>query len=800
MASLSSVMLSAGAGLLPDPDPAVGVALQIPPDLTAATDNYATTPIVSQFSGVITSAANLMLTTGTISSTQVIYGGQSYDSSFAPTPVFLPLPPGPYPSPATATVTISGSEVTAVNMVSVGRGYRVAEPPSVFFLDGVGTGASASAKIKEQPGPLSSETFQSLVSLGSSVFPALTDRIPAPLTTLDTYFDGARETWRSSQIYDTGDIVAFVVLPEYRDTVAYIAGDRVKFSGGAYQATTNTQAQPPTDTDFWQPISVPPLYYVAMMKNQAQPPPSSAAWQPTSAPFGLSSVVALDADTVMGQGDLTRFCQVFTTATAYISQTNSVIRGCNNSEILDQTFDPNLGGMTTLTTGALNQVSSDLAAFSRDLSALGTLISLANLDDLGLPGELLAQLGRVSGGLVPGVADNLLAAGLDSDRVADLARGDNTLSATQEKIAYTAMLAVTGDVLQQVLLLLKVRTAGITDMARLLDPRLLFPTSRGSLLCPNVSGLEPVYLPNGSVNTNLRQTLSNAEVSAYSGPNNTTGLQTLELIIPADQALANKALARSLSQIKNIASAELDALAAAAALVQTNQGLGLVESQTKTVPAVVTQTYKQDLVSASSPDGTIQLRDVVGVVTDTSIITGLTQVAAQISTIDTTVLSGIFDRMQDLLTGVYGSPYGPITIPAGPGAGSYANVDVALQALIAVAELEILALAAADPETVAATTAVWLDIAGSLQRQTINLSKAGVEFSQLLGDDLPAAMSFASSLHAFSLDPHTELFLTRVADPGTLSGQSTVASLREGRNIVALQQAGIQLDTQIPDR
>lgn len=800
MASLSSVMLSAGAGLLPDPDPAVGVALQIPPDLTAATGNYAATPIVSQFAGVITSAANLMLTTGTISSTQVIYGGAGYDGSDAPAPTFLPLPQGLYPSPAAATVTISGSEVTAVNMVSVGRGYRVAEPPSVFFLGGAGIGASASAKIKEQPGPLSSDTFQSLVSLGSSVFPALTDRIPAPLTTLDTYFGGAQETWRSGTVYDTGDIVAFVVLPEYRNTVTYIAGDRVKFSGGAYQATATTQASPPTDTDFWQPISVPPLYYVAMMKNQAQPPPGSAAWQPTSAPFGLSSVVALDADTVMGQGDLTRFCQVFTTATAYISQTNSVIRGCNNSEILDQTFDPNLGGMTTLTTGALNQVSSDLAAFSRDLSALGTLISLANLDDLGLPGELLAQLGRVSGGLVPAVVDNLLAAGLDSGRVADLARGNNTLSATQEKIAYTAMLAVTGDVLQQVLLLLKVRTAGITDMARLLDPWMLFPTSRGSLLCPNVSGLEPVYLPDGSVNTNLRQTLDNTAVLAYSGPNNTTGLQTLELIIPADQALANKALARSLAQIKNIASAELPALAAAAALVQTNQGLGLVESQTKTVPAVVTETYKQDLGSGSGPDGVIQLRDVVGVVTDASIITGLTRAAAQISAIDTTVLSGIFARMQDLLAGTYGGPYGPITIPAGPGAGSYANVDVALQALIAVAESEILILATGNPDTATTTTAVWLDIAGSLQRQTINLASAGIEFGDLVGDNLPAAMSFASSLHAFSQDPDTNDFLIAVSDLSTLSGQSTVASLREGRNIAALQQAGIQLDTQIPDR
>lgn len=781
------------------PDPQVGVALQIPPDLSSSTSGYAAIPIVNQFAGVITAAANLMIITGTVSNVQVIYGGAAYDGSDAPTPTFLPLPTGPYAEQATATVTISGSQVSAVNIVGAGRGYSATEPPSVLFLGGAGTSASASAKIKEQPGPLSSETFQDLIALGSSTFPALTDRVPSPLTTIDVYVDSDQDSWRSNTVYDIGDIVSFRVLPEYRNTVTYETGDRVKFAGEAYQATATSLATPPTDTAAWQNISVPPVYYVAVLKNQSQPPPASPAWQPLSAPYGLATVVSLDADTVMGSGDLTRFGQIFTSATAYIAQSNSVINSCNNSQVLDQTFDPDLGGMTTLTTGGLNQVSDDLPALALDLSQLGQLISLENLDDLGLPGELLAQLGRVSGGAVPGVSDLLLAAGLPLGRVSDLARGENTLSASEEKTAYTAMLGVTGDLLQQVMLLLKVRVPGVTDMARLLDPWVLFPTSRASLLCPNISGLEPVYLSNGSINTNLRQTLSNSVVSAYSGPNNTTGLQTLELIIPSDQALANKALARSLAQIKNISLTTLPELAAAAALVENNQGLGLVESQTQTVLPVVTETYKQDLGPGSNPNGTIRLTDVLGVVTDISIVTSLTQVAQDVGTIDTTVLSAIFDRMQDLLVGTYGGAYGPIIIPAGPGAGSYANVDTALQALIMVADSEISALAAANPDTAASSTATWLEIAQSLQRQTTNLRNAGIEFSDLIGNNLPAAMSFASGLHAFATDPEADQFLTTVADVTTMSGQSVVASLREGRNIAALQSAGIQLDTQISD-
>ena len=60
-------------------------------------------------------------------------------------------------------------------------------------------------------------------------------------------------------------------------------------------------------------------------------------------------------------------------------------------------------------------------------------------------------------------------------------------------------------------------------------------------------------------------------------------------------------------------------------------------------------------------------------------------------------------------------------------------------------------------------------------------------------------MSLASSLHAYAVDPEADGVLSALANQSTLSGQSILASLREGRNIQALQQAGVQLDTQLSD-
>ena len=96
----------------------------------------------------------------------------------------------------------------------------------------------------------------------------------------------------------------------------------------------------------------------------------------------VSDAFTIDTTQMMGNGDLTRFCQVFQSAQGYVTQVNYTLASVEQSKILNNTFNPATGGMNTISTGGVNQVNSNLVNFGVDISQLGFLINLANLDDL----------------------------------------------------------------------------------------------------------------------------------------------------------------------------------------------------------------------------------------------------------------------------------------------------------------------------------------------------------------------------------------------------------------------------------
>lgn len=530
--------------------------------------------------------------------------------------------------------------------------------------------------------------------------------------------------------------------------------------------------------------------------------------------YSVTDAISFDNTQILGNGDLSKFCQVFMSSQGYLSQANSVLNSVKNSDILATTYDPATGGMDSLTTGGLNQVSNDISLLSQDLRAAGQLIYMGNLDDLGLPGELLAQIGRVSGGVLPSVGEFLLGVGLQQSDIDRIGNGDNQLTSQQERAAYQAMTAITGDVLDQVMTVLDITTPGITTMAQLLDPRHYLPRSFRTLLCPTPNNLQPIYLANGSVNTDLEPVLSNPLVTAYSGPNDTNSLEVLKLIIPPDQALANKGFSRSLQQIKNVASTTLPDVARAMAAVETNDGLSAVNNLTTPVPASVQTFYQQQLGQGSGPNDTILLGDVIGVSMGYKINDNLATVLDNIGNIAASgglaTITTIYQQIQNLLAGTYGPSGGPVIVPTGPAAGTYASWNNALAGpggpgtgFVPAANNEIAAIASANQITVPAANAAWADIIGSLQTQRDNQIKAQIDFTELQANSRAATMSFTNNLHTYGTEVGTagaNEFLTAVANPSSLSGQSLVSSLREGRNIESLQSSGIQLDTQLDDK
>ena len=281
---------------------------------------------------------------------------------------------------------------------------------------------------------------------------------------------------------------------------------------------------------------------------------------PTSSSLGFVGFLETVGNTQLGSGDVGKFAQAFAAAQGYVSLVNQfIISAANANEYLGPTFT----NLTDMITADLSKVSLALPALGEDLVNLGVLINLADLQHLGEPAALLQQLsaqGNMGNSTLPCVNAALQMAGLTDSEIADLISNNreslfnpNGLSTNQfdrlQKKAYQGMTMVAGDCLADVLAILEVTTPGIDDMADLLDPVKILPTSYPSLKFEDTL----IYDANGDVNSSISNELNATSV---------TGCDELGKIIPPAQAVANKALQYQLQQVSGIAGVTLPQLAA----------------------------------------------------------------------------------------------------------------------------------------------------------------------------------------------------------------------------------------------
>jgi hypothetical protein len=523
---------------------------------------------------------------------------------------------------------------------------------------------------------------------------------------------------------------------------------------------------------------------------------------------GFSGIVTAQANRILGSGDLSIFSQVYNIAQSYVTQTNQYINSVVNSNVLNNTFI----NMDALTTGSVSEVNDDLSAFGSDLVKLGQTWDLSNLAYFGSPAALLYQLIQV-GGLLPEVAKKLTDAGLSNADLIALRNNGVPVLANIDLLIYRAMLTVTGDLLDQVKLLLDVTTSGLVTMADLLNPVKTLPNSYTTLTVNFPTGdssaavFPYVYLASGGVNSNLE--LLFVDDVEY---------QELIRVIPPDQALANKAIARSLQQIKNIFNLTLPEFATSVVALETNAGLPAINALTQPVPNSIQASFLSMLATGTGPNGTLTLFDFVGVIAgtpytaefnETAITLNQMQSAGQLDTLTDSV-DGVYTVMINTLNGDYTTVIDPgppidltITIPGGlPGAGTYLSLDSAFTTgLIPAAQSLIGNIVTANPSSAVVLNSNFTNMAEQLTYETTNLTKAGVDFTELTGNATTSLLSLGTSLHDIGLDESDDgqnALFTAIADTSNIYGQAVIASLREGRNIAALNAVGINTDTQIP--
>jgi hypothetical protein len=243
--------------------------------------------------------------------------------------------------------------------------------------------------------------------------------------------------------------------------------------------------------------------------------PSTSVVQPANTLFTTLLLDTADSYISSNTGkDVSIFCQGFSALVGYNGVTNSFI----NSAVNSQTY---LGGIfpgnNSLVSGGITDVNICTELWGSDLQALGGLIDLSNLAELGTPLALIKQLAAI-GGITPDLSVAFANAGVSQDTVVKFISADVTATDVDQKAMYNAMTQITGTVLIQVLTLFGVTTPNINTMADLLNPYKIFPNSFQSLTVTGVNGVtQNIYVDSaGTVNSTVKQFLPRVALNTLS--------------------------------------------------------------------------------------------------------------------------------------------------------------------------------------------------------------------------------------------------------------------------------------------
>jgi hypothetical protein len=198
------------------------------------------------------------------------------------------------------------------------------------------------------------------------------------------------------------------------------------------------------------------------------------------------------------------FGQLFQASQGFVNQNNSYL---NALTTINSNIAPTFTNYNNYITGSLTEVTLATAEFGLDLEKLGFAIDLENLDNLGSPAALLAQIVRY-GGLNETLSGLLTAQQIPFDTIVDLTDTSVTVSDNVNRRIYLALSAITTttapQALSEILATLSVTTPNIVSLADLLNPVKMFPNSFQALSVPTIKGSTAIYINSaGVVNSSL---------------------------------------------------------------------------------------------------------------------------------------------------------------------------------------------------------------------------------------------------------------------------------------------------------
>lgn len=198
------------------------------------------------------------------------------------------------------------------------------------------------------------------------------------------------------------------------------------------------------------------------------------------------------------------FSQIFQGAQGFVQQNNVYLDALTD---VASNVAPTFTNYNNYITGDLARVTLATVEFGQDLEKLGFAINLENLENLGSPAALLAQIVSY-GGFNDLLARLLTLQNVPEAVVVDLIDPSYMVTDTINRKIYLTLAAVntqtTPTALAEILAILRVTTPNINSLADLLNPVKIFPNSFQTLSVPTEQGSTAIYLNStGAVNTSL---------------------------------------------------------------------------------------------------------------------------------------------------------------------------------------------------------------------------------------------------------------------------------------------------------
>ena len=636
---------------------------------------------------------------------------------------------------------------------SITDGSGISNSPSHYTKGGFATSNSLSDAIRlawtKIGGNVSQTTYNNLIAIGSTTIPALGNSPPNTFTISYSPF-----------LYDS-----WLLLGEQNN---------FRFN---HQAPTNNTITPSTGRSPYvvkiDGVTVSSTTYSVnnnLLSFTTSPPKGSKVeiFTDEGSSYGFLRILALQAskEFYYYKGTYPHFVSSFAQANSMTKQLNKTINSITNSVgFLNGTYS----NMNDLITGDVTGVSLATLSFGQDLIRLGKSLNLKRLDNFGSPYHLLITL-QENNAITESVNIALISAGLATEEILDLTQETVDPTIEQEKKIYEAFKLIMNEELTEVLIPLNVQTENLNSLADLLDVAKLFPVSRNSLTTP-------IYNTTSSrANSKIYQFIFSGKGTNGALLNKDYGTD-LKVILPENIAVANDAFKRSMLQIKNITTMDIEKFAQVVTNMEPVSDItGIGGTTTPNDPSYINPAI-QSVAKGSGVDGSYILNDFFGAMS--GIPYKITRINQLVLELQTNTLKQIYTNMLTELN-------------------ISRNNDSVLNTLITQANTEISNIRNAKSALAQELNTLWANLGSQL---TIEMNARNSFITPNDSANQLDLYSFVEHLDNYAEDTKYGMAaatLEKISDI-TIGGKSIIAAMREARNAKRLGLAGGVLDNDVPD-